>query len=253
MARSKKSALNRRNFLRSATVGAATLAAGSAPARAQQIQPGTPRVTAPNAAVAKCRERAAETGTPARVEVLTNERPGIRLHGRRPQVPGHRVHLFQPRLQLPLPARIGDQLRGQSQSRIPHLLPRGIGGRHGPRLFQNRGQAAGRIRAWHRGPAARSHGDLQRLLRSRARVCDLRQHRQRDESTPGCGMGAQRPGRRVAGARFREVGRLPDVAHSLRRIGRASLQDRDDAAHVAHRAGGRRRSARGRHSPPMPA
>ncbi len=71
MARSKKSALNRRNFLQSATVGAATLAAGGT-GRAQQIQPGTPRVAAPNAAA-----REAETGIPAtNVEVLTNERPG---------------------------------------------------------------------------------------------------------------------------------------------------------------------------------
>jgi len=72
VARSKKSALNRRNFLQSATVGAAALAAGSNPGHAQQIQPGTPRVTAPNAEA-----RAAESGTPASsVEVLTNERPG---------------------------------------------------------------------------------------------------------------------------------------------------------------------------------
>jgi acetolactate synthase I/II/III large subunit len=71
VARPKKSALNRRNFLQSATVGAASLAASNPPARAQQIQPGTPRVTAPNAAV-----REAETATPPAVEVLTNERPG---------------------------------------------------------------------------------------------------------------------------------------------------------------------------------
>jgi acetolactate synthase I/II/III large subunit len=71
VARSKKSALNRRNFLQSATVGAATLAAGGT-GRAQQLQPGTPRVVAPNAAA-----REAETGTPpSNVEILTNERPG---------------------------------------------------------------------------------------------------------------------------------------------------------------------------------
>lgn len=71
MARSKKSVVNRRNFLQSATVGAASLAAASTPAKAQQIEPGTPRVTAPDAAT-----REAETGTPATIEVLTNERPG---------------------------------------------------------------------------------------------------------------------------------------------------------------------------------
>ena len=76
MARSKKTALNRRNFLQSASVGAATLAAGGT-ARAQQIQPGTPRVTAPNAATPNAAAREAETGTPSsNIEVLTNERPG---------------------------------------------------------------------------------------------------------------------------------------------------------------------------------
>src|SRR6185312_16243015 len=76
MAKSKKNALGRRGFLGTATVGAAGLAASAKFTQAQQIQPGTPRVTAPNAAAPNAVERAAETGTPARVEVLTNERPG---------------------------------------------------------------------------------------------------------------------------------------------------------------------------------
>jgi hypothetical protein len=76
VARSKKTALNRRNFLQSATVGAATLAAGTTVGRAQQIQPRTPRVTAPNATTPSAAAREAETGTPSSVEVLTNERPG---------------------------------------------------------------------------------------------------------------------------------------------------------------------------------
>ncbi|HSP68627.1 MAG TPA: twin-arginine translocation signal domain-containing protein, partial [Bryobacteraceae bacterium] len=71
MARSKKTTVNRRNFLQSAGAGAVALTAGSGPAAAQQPPAATPRVTAPNAAV-----REAETGTPAGVEVLTNERPG---------------------------------------------------------------------------------------------------------------------------------------------------------------------------------
>jgi acetolactate synthase I/II/III large subunit len=71
VARSQKSALNRRNFIQRTTVGAAALAAGGSSAKAQQAQPATPSVTPPNAAL-----RQAETGTPASVEVLTNERPG---------------------------------------------------------------------------------------------------------------------------------------------------------------------------------
>src|ERR1700732_333888 len=71
MAKPKKNAVNRRRFLGTAAAGAAGLAASAKSTRAQQIQPGTPRVTAPNAAT-----REAETGTPPTVEVLTNERPG---------------------------------------------------------------------------------------------------------------------------------------------------------------------------------
>jgi thiamine pyrophosphate-dependent acetolactate synthase large subunit-like protein len=72
MAKPKKNALNRRRFLGTATAGAAGLAATAKLAPAQQPQPvAPPRVTAPNAAA-----RQAETGAPANVEVLTNERPG---------------------------------------------------------------------------------------------------------------------------------------------------------------------------------
>ena len=71
MARSKKTTVNRRNFLQSAGAGAVALTAASGPINAQQPQTTPPRVTAPNAAT-----REAETGTPSSVEVLTNERPG---------------------------------------------------------------------------------------------------------------------------------------------------------------------------------
>src|SRR6202140_1918168 len=76
MAKSKKNALNRRGFLGTATAGAAGLVASGKLTRAQQVQPGTPRVTAPNAAAPNAAARAAETGTPSNAEVLTNERPG---------------------------------------------------------------------------------------------------------------------------------------------------------------------------------
>jgi len=78
MAKSKKSAVNRRRFLGTATAGAAGLAARAKLAPAQQPQPITPpRVTAPNAAAPNAATREAETGNPRpNVEVLTNERPG---------------------------------------------------------------------------------------------------------------------------------------------------------------------------------
>jgi hypothetical protein len=77
MAKSNKNVLNRRRFLGTATAGAASLAASANLAPAQQPQPVTsPRVAAPDAAAPNAVVRAAETGTPPSIEVLTNERPG---------------------------------------------------------------------------------------------------------------------------------------------------------------------------------
>ena len=53
------------------------------------------------------------------------------------------------------------------------------------------------------------------------------------------GVGAQRPGRGVDGARLRQMGRHARLAGTLRRIRRARLQDRDDAALRAGRHRGR--------------
>ena len=92
----------------------------------------------------------------------------LRLHGRRHQVARHRLCAAQSRLEFSRPARIADQLRRQQESGIHHLHARGILGRHGARLFQDRGQAAAGAGARHGRPAARRDGDLQRLVRSRA-------------------------------------------------------------------------------------
>ena len=66
-----------------------------------------------------------------------------------------RLHLREPGLELPRPARIVHQLRRQSRARAAHLLPRGVVRGDGPRLLQGRGQAARGDGARHRRPAAR--------------------------------------------------------------------------------------------------
>ena len=57
---------------------------------------------------------------------------------------------------------------------------------------------------------------------------------------PRRGVVPRRAGRGAHGARLHEVGRHAVVAHALRRIGRARVQDRDDAADGAGRARARR-------------
>ncbi|HEY2842461.1 MAG TPA: thiamine pyrophosphate-binding protein, partial [Bryobacteraceae bacterium] len=78
MARTKKTALNRRNFLQTAGAGAAALAAAGGSTEAQQRPDAPARTPAPsNATPPNAAVREAETGTPSpSVEVLTNERPG---------------------------------------------------------------------------------------------------------------------------------------------------------------------------------
>ncbi len=46
----------------------------------------------------------------------------LRLYGRGHQVARHRIHLLESGIQFPGPARVGDQLRGKSETGIPHLL-----------------------------------------------------------------------------------------------------------------------------------
>ena len=92
----------------------------------------------------------------------------LRLHGRRHQVARHRVPAVQPGLELPRHPRVADQLRRQQEPRVHHLHARGSGRGDVPRLLQDRRQAADDAGARHRRPAARHHGDLQRLVRPRA-------------------------------------------------------------------------------------
>ena len=133
-------------------------------------------------------------------------------------------------LELPRHPRVADQLRRQQDAGVPHLHARGIRGRHGARLFQDRRQAADDALPRHGRPAARRHGDLQRLVRPRAGHRRRRQRSRRRAPAAGradlpLGAGHQR-----AGARLHQVGRHAGLAAALRAVVRARLQDRDDAA-----------------------
>ena len=110
------------------------------------------------------------------------------------------------------------------------MLPRGIVGRDGARLRQDRRQADARDGARHCRPAARVNGNLQRVRGPRAGVRAARQHRRRRVAPQRRRVDPRRSGRRRDGARLHEVGRCAKVARTFRRIGRARVQDRDDTA-----------------------
>src|ERR1700730_6218714 len=69
MAKSKKLSVDRRNFLKSAVAGAATLAAPAQTVSARPVPPVLPRAT-------PLMPPAIETDPPAYIEVMTTERPG---------------------------------------------------------------------------------------------------------------------------------------------------------------------------------
>ena len=123
----------------------------------------------------------------------------------------------------------------------PHLPARGNRGRHGARLRQDRGQADGDDLPRRRRPAARHHGDVQRLVRPRAGVVMGGNIMEADKRGPGAewvhsavDIGRDR-------ARLHQVGRPAGLAAAFRRVGGARLQDRH---HAADGAGAASRSTR---------
>src|SRR5258708_9008020 len=78
MAKSQKPRVDRRNFLKSASAGAAAMVAGSTAAVAQQQQAGAQQqvAAAPPRAVTPLMTKEAEGVTPSSLLVLENQRPG---------------------------------------------------------------------------------------------------------------------------------------------------------------------------------
>ena len=130
-----------------------------------------------------------------------------RRHGGRDQGARPRVHLHQPGLQLPRPARVDRQLR--AATRQPEFLTccheeSSVAMAHGYAKIE--GKPLGVLGARHRRPPARGDGGLQRLLRSRAGLHHSRQHVRRDRAAAWRRMGAQRAGRGGDGARLHRSG-----------------------------------------------
>ena len=133
--------------------------------------------------------------------------PRLGLHGRRHQDARHRLPAVEPRLELPRPARVADQLRRQQEARVPHLHARGIGVGDGARLLQDRRQADDDALPRHRRPAARRDGGLQRLVRPRAGDHRRRQRPRRRQAAAGRADVPLGAGHQRAGARLHQVGR----------------------------------------------
>ena len=120
--------------------------------------------------LAECGPAAAAIGAPAQYArgggrdrnaegaAADRRRRRLGLHGRRDQDARHQILPLELCLQLPRHPRVADQLRRQQDAGIPHLHARGIRGRHGARLLQDRRQAADDAVPRHRRPAARHDG-----------------------------------------------------------------------------------------------
>ena len=229
----------RRNFLKGATLAGA--AALTTPVTANT--PISWRAAGPQ------QGRSPRTEARCRRDDAAAQGPGIsvdqrrRFHGRCVQDARHRLSRDELRLELPRSARSGAQSRRQHQAGDPHLPARGNRRSHGAGLRQDRRQADGHDLPRRRRSAARDHGDVQRLVRSRAGHRHGRQHHRGQQARAGRRMGALRHRSRRDRARLRQVGRPADLASAFRRIGGARLQGRDDAADGAGHALARRRAA----------
>ena len=205
MRKSKTGWVDRRSFLKSAAVGAAALAANPVASRAQQIEA---RAVAPTPIPPE-----AEIGTPAKLDVLTEERSGSDFMVDVIKSLGIEYVCCQSR------DRVSAACTNRSSTTAAIKNPEFITCCHeessvamAPRLRQDRRQAARRVCARHRRTAARRHGHLQRLLRPRSRLHDHRQYRRRHQAPPRRRVDAQRPGRRRHGARLHQVGRSSGFA-----------------------------------------
>ncbi len=147
------------------------------------------------------------------------------------------------RLELPRSARGGAQPRQQRQARDPQLPARGHRRPHGAGLRQDGGQADGDDLPRRGRPSARHHGDVQRLVRPRARHRHGRQYPRGEQARARRRMGALGGRHQRHRARLHQVGRSADLAAALRGIRGARLQGRDHAADGSGDARARRRAA----------
>ena len=245
MSSTPKLPLGRRRFLKGAATGAAALVAKAAPAvRPSRRRRGAATGDSPTRSSAPTpNPRAAPP--PAFIENPASDYM-VDVH----QDAGLRVRRRQPRIELRGAARVDHQLRREQGAGAADLLSRGVVGRHGARLRQDRRQAdagarctatsASSTRRWRSTtptPIAcpSSSSSATRIDGGTA---------QRRELVP------QRAGHGGDGPRLREVGRRAGLAGAVRRIGGPRLQDCDDPADGA---GAARRSITTHAGAPLPA
>ncbi len=225
MSNSKKPRVDRRGFLKGAAAGAAAIVAKPPAAQAQvaQERPSTPLPSA--------RQVAAETSPPQpRADVYTTDRPGSDFM----------VDVIKSLGFEYVAANPGSSFRGLHESLINY------GGNKSPELItccheeSSVAMAHGYAKIEGKPLMVMAHGTVGLQHASMAiynaycdRVpvyivlgnildVDLPPRRRR--------VGAQRAGRRRHGSRLHQVGRRAGLARALRRVRRARLQDRDDAA-----------------------
>ena len=231
MARPSRGSVGRRGFLKKAAAGAAAIVSAPAAADAiQQNQQGDP--------------------APARADVYTTDKPGSDFMVDVIKSLDFEYVAANPGSTFRGTPRVVHQLRRQQEPRAADVLPRGVVGGHGARLRQDRRQADDGDGARHRRPAARVDGDLQRLRRPRAGLHRARQHRStsRGAAATSSGRTPSRTPRRWCATTPSGTTRRCRSAH-FARIGRARLQDRDDAAVRARSCSSPTRSCRRKRIP----
>ena len=212
MRKSKDDSVKRRDFLKAAAAGTAAAAALAANPVASHAAPSAVphgNATAPTLAKPPLADAASH------VDVVTVDRPGSDFMVDALKTLNFEYLCANPGNSFPQFARVADQLRRKQKSRIHHLLPRGIRRRHGAWLRQDRRQAAARLRARHGGIAARVHGNLRRVLRSRARLRHSWQFRRCGDAFRAGRLDTQRARPCRHGPRFREMGRPAHLAAAL--------------------------------------
>ena len=210
---------SRRNFLKGAGLVGAARRRGHA-AGCRQCDAGCARGEVEGRAARPAPGRGRDHAAGQRSGEPVDQRR--RFHDRRAQFARHRIHGDQLRLELPRPAR-GDRQSRQQQARDHHLRARGHRRPHGAGLRQDRRQADGHGVPRRRRPAARHHGDVQRLVRPRARPRHGRQYHGGRQARARRRVAPCRRRYRTNRPRIHQVGRPAGLVAAFRRVGGARL------------------------------
>ncbi len=230
MARSEKaSRTGRRGFLKGAAAGAAALVAKPPLADAQQaqVQQAQRGITPQPSAV----QAARETTPPPHVDVYTTDRPGSDFMAEVIKSLGFEYVAANPGSSFRGLHESLINYGGQQESRAAHLPA--TKNPPSPWRTATPKSRASRMLVMAHGTVGLQHASMAIYNAFADRVpvyIVLGNISRRHLASQRRGMGAQRAGRRLDGARLHQMGRRAGLAAALRGIGRARLQDRHDAA-----------------------